>query len=201
MEDINNPWLSEYREHVYGIGLISLNYNLFETTLRYILWNYTSVATTNFFFEKWSNEDRAAAIRHFAKEKEANPLVLEHIDHLMTFFSICAGNRNILMHSRRSFVGDKPSPETLKLEKRLRDRTGAHNVFHLDLPRIIEVSNDIVHGIAYCVAVDDYINYHRPLSLRTLESRTPVPALPDKPLLPRRLDPHRPVVDLQAGAS
>jgi hypothetical protein len=198
VSEFDNPWLPEFREHVYGLGLISLNYNLFESALQYILWNYTSVETTNFFFDRWNNEERTAAIRHFAKEEEDDPIVLDHIDHLMTYFSICAENRNILMHSRQSFSGEKPPPGVLSLEKRLRNRTGGRNVFHLDLPVIKRVSNEIIKGITYCVAIDDYVNSQKPLN-RLARGDAPAPALPNKPLLPRKLDPHRPIVTLPSG--
>jgi len=200
MTELNNPWLPEFREHVYGLGLISLNYNLFESTLQYILWNYTSVTTANFFFDKWSNEERTAAIRHFSKETEDDPIVLDHIDYLMTYFSICVENRNILMHSRQTFTGDKPPPGVLSIEKRLRDRTGGKNVFHLDLEIIKRVSNEIIAGVTYSINLDQYVNYRSPLK-RLMVGNAPAPALPNKPPLPHKLDPHRPVVNLQADSA
>lgn len=189
---LEDPWSPEFREHVYGLGLISLNYNLFESTLQYILWNYTSLATTRFFFDKWNNEERIAAIRHFAREEEEEEIVLSHIDHLMTYFSICAENRNILMHSRQSPARDKPGPEYLSLEKRLRN--GAKNVFHLDLNTLRRVSNEIIRGVTYSVEINDYLGYRQPLNRLV---RPGPPSLPSKPKLPRKLDPHRPIVKLQ----
>lgn len=200
MTQLENPWLPEFKDHVYGIGLISLNYNLFESTLQYIMWHYTSVATTHFFFEKWSNEERAAAIRHFAQEAGESPEVYDHIDYLLTYFSICAENRNILMHSRQAFTGEKPGAGYLSIEKRLRDRTGRKNVFHLDINEIRQVSNDIIRGVTYCIGVDDYLANRNPLN-RLMRDGVPIPPLPVKPSPPHKLDPHRPVVNLQADST
>ena len=198
MTTLANPWLPEFKEHVFGIGLISLNYNLFESTLQYIMWRYTSIETTNFFFAKWSNEDRTAAIRHFAGQSEKEPEVLDRIDHLMTYYAICAENRNILMHSRQSLVEETPGPGFLSIEKRLKDRTGGKNVFHLDIDEIRQVSNEIVDGIVFCLDIDTYLRDRNSLN-RLMSGVAQVPALPSKPPLPHKLDPHRPVVNLQAG--
>jgi hypothetical protein len=164
------------------------------------MWHYTSVATTHFFFEKWSNEERAAAIRHFAQEAGESPEVYDHIDYLLTYFSICAENRNILMHSRQAFTGEKPGAGYLSIEKRLRDRTGRKNVFHLDINEIRQVSNDIIRGVTYCIGVDDYLANRNPLN-RLMRDGVPIPPLPVKPSPPHKLDPHRPVVNLQADST
>ena len=194
-EELENPWLTDFREHVFGLGLISLNYNLFESTLQYILWHYVSYSTANFFFDRWSNEERTAAIRHFATESEADPEVLDRIDHLLTYFSICAENRNILMHSRQSFSGERPGPEYFSIEKRLRG--GGKNVFHLKLGNIRRVSNEIIEGIKYCIAIDEYIANRSALHRLIRGVDSPAPALPNKPRLPRKLDPHQQIVNLQ----
>jgi hypothetical protein len=102
MADFDDLLLSELREHVYGLGLISLRYNMFESALQFILSNYAEPAVVDLLFEKSSNEQRTGAIRYLANIKEKNPQVRDHIDYLLTFFSICAENRNILMHSKQS---------------------------------------------------------------------------------------------------
>src|SRR6516164_5492497 len=99
-----DPLFTELREHVFGLGLISLRYNVFESSLRFILANYVEPAAVDLLFEKASNEQRALAIRTLAKRKEDDRQVLDHIDHLLKFFSICAENRNVLMHSAEAWT-------------------------------------------------------------------------------------------------
>jgi hypothetical protein len=102
-DDFDQLLFNELREHVFGLGLISLRYNLFESALRFILFNYVQFPVLDLLYERASNEQRAHAIRTLAKINEFDPETRDHIDHLLTYFSICAENRNILMHSTQSF--------------------------------------------------------------------------------------------------
>ncbi|MET4387368.1 hypothetical protein ABIB73_003123 [Bradyrhizobium sp. F1.4.3] len=147
----DDPLLGELREHVFGLGLISLRYNVFETSLRFILANYVEPLAVDLLFEKASNEQRALAIRTLAKHKEHDPHVLDHVDHLLKFFSICAENRNVLMHSQDSwtFEAEKGS---IGLEKRLKQ--GGKNIYQLDLITLKRINNDIITGIRYLMGVD-----------------------------------------------
>lgn len=191
MADFDNLLLNELREHVYGLGLISLRYNMFESALKFILSNYAEPAVVDLLFEKSSNEQRIGAIRFLANLKENNPQVRDHIDYLLTFFSICAENRNILMHSRQSW-NSQSGEGSLALEKRL--KAGGKNVYQLDLPTLKRVANDIVTGVGYLMEVDNLIR--EPPPLRALLAFEPAPSLPQKPPLPGKLNPHQPVVNL-----
>lgn len=191
MPDPDDPLQNELREHVFGLGLISLHYNLFESALRFILSTYTDRISANLLFEKSSNEQRCGAIRALATAKESDPIALEHLDHLLTFYSRCAENRNILMHSRPSLTEDPTEADgLLRLEKRL--KAGGHNIYRLDLRSIKQVANDMIAGITYLLAVDKLIGEPRGL-LSLGAPRT----WPERPPLPRMLNPHQPVVSLE----
>jgi hypothetical protein len=196
MADFDDLLLTELREHVYGLGLISLRYNLFESALKFILSNYAEPAVVDLLFEKSSNEQRTGAIRYLANFKEKNSQVRDHIDYLLTFFSICAENRNILMHSRQSAIF-QPDEGSLALEKRL--KAGGKNIYQLDLRTLKRVANDMVAGIGYLIDVDELIR--EPPLLSGLLDLGPAHPLPQKPPLPDKLNPHQPIVNLQAGSS
>jgi hypothetical protein len=196
MADFDDLLLNELREHVYGLGLISLRYNMFESALKFILSNYAEPAVVDLLFEKSSNEQRTGAIRYLANIKEKNPQVRDHIDYLLTFFSICAENRNILMHSKQRW-NFRSEEGSLALEKRL--KAGGKNIYQLDLPMLKRVANDMVAGVVYLLEVDTLIR--EPPPTRGLLDLGPAHPLPQKPPLPDKLNPHQPVVNLQAGSS
>jgi hypothetical protein len=196
MADFDDLLLNELREHVYGLGLISLRYNMFESALKFILSDYAEPAVVDLLFEKSSNEQRTGAIRYLAHLKEKNPQVRDHVDYLLTFFSICAENRNILMHSKQSW-NFQPEEGSLALEKRL--KAGGKNIYQLDLTMLKRVANDMVAGVGYLVEVDTLIRESPPL--RGLLDFGPAHIFPQKPSLPDKLDPHQPVVNLQVASS
>jgi hypothetical protein len=144
--DFDQFLFKELREHVFGLGLISLRYNLFGSALRFILFNYVQYPVLDLLYDRTSNEQRAHAIRTLARVKEFDPETIDHIDYLLTYFSICAENRNILMHSTQSFT-DEGSEGLLTLEKRL--KTGGKNLYLLDLPLLKRVANDMNAGVSY----------------------------------------------------
>src|SRR5690242_6292742 len=152
--DFDRLLFTELREHVFGLGLISLRYNVFEYAFKFIISNYAEYAVTNLVFDRATNEQRANALRELAKAKETNPIVLDHIDYLLTFFATCAENRNILMHSSQSWLR-QPEKGSLTLEKRL--KTGGRNIYQLDLEDIKRVANDMIDGTNYLMQVDKLI--------------------------------------------
>jgi hypothetical protein len=195
MTDFDELLLTDLREHVYGLGLISLRYNVFESALKFILSNYAEPAVVDLLFEKASNEQRAGSIRALANLKEVNTVAIDHIDHLLTLFSICAENRNILMHSRQSW-NVEPEQGALTLEKRL--KAGGKNIYQLDLPTLKRVNSEMVEGLSYLIAVDNFIR-----APPTVGGLAPAPGRTSiqKPPLPEKLNPHRPVVNLQTDSS
>jgi hypothetical protein len=147
-------------------------------------------------FEKASNEQRAFAIKTLADFKEPHPDVIEHVRHLLTYFSICAENRNILMHSRHSWTVE-PEDGSIALAKRL--KAGGKNVYQLDLPTIKRVAKDMITGVTYLMQVDKFSR--APMTFDALiNGEQPRPSL-EKPPLPDKLNPHRPVVNLEANPS
>jgi hypothetical protein len=184
--DFDQLLFNELREHVFGLGLISLRYNLFESALRFILFNYVEYPVLDLLYDRTSNEQRAHAIRTIARVNESDPETIDHVDYLLTYFSICAENRNILMHSTQSFT-EAGSASLLTLEKRV--KAGGKNLYPLDLPLLKRVANDMNTGVSYLIEVDNLIQ-KRPAGILLPRAFLQKPPLPDK------LNPHQPLVNL-----
>jgi hypothetical protein len=102
--DYDKLLFSELREHVFGLGLISLRYNVLEYAFKFLISNYVEPSIANLLFDKASNEQRATALRSLLNDMEKDTEVVAHTEHLLTYFSICSENRNILMHSSQSWM-------------------------------------------------------------------------------------------------
>jgi hypothetical protein len=190
--DFDKLLFNELREHVFGLGLISLRYNVFEYALKFLIFNYTEPAIADLLFDKASNEQRANAIRRLVNDMEKDPEVIAHTEHLLTFFSICSENRNVLMHSSQSWV--TTSSEAITLEKRL--KSGGKSVYQLDLRSIKRVANDMIDGTAYLMGIDRLKTGSRPFSSLGDPSWKRSTSL-QKPPLPDKLNRHQPAVNLK----
>jgi hypothetical protein len=106
------------QEHLQALGVISLNFNLYESGLMGFLSRYMSHDLAEFLFDKLNNEMRQKLIRELITSKEPDHKVREHIEYLMSHFSTCAANRHTLLHAR---LRGTPSTEILQLEKNARN--------------------------------------------------------------------------------
>lgn len=166
----------EMREHIFGLGLISLQFNKFEGALKYMMELYVDYTVSALLFDKASNEQRAKALRTLVNAKEKDKEIVGHIEHLLTYFAICAENRNVLLHSSETWERDPASPGKLPLRKPL--KSGGSHLFDLELADIQRVFADILAGLKYCLGVYDLIKKVKPGPL-------------EKPELPTRLSPQR----------
>jgi hypothetical protein len=177
----------EMRDHIFGLGLISLQYNALERAFKHVMEGYVDVTIADLLFDKASNEQRANAIRSLLKAIETDEAIAGHIDHLLKYFAVCSENRNVLVHSSESWVGGLPGEGAPPLQKPL--KTGGARTFHIGLEDIKRVSTDMIDGLRYLLKVGDLIIDRRlggpPTFLQT-------------PPLPDRLSPHQPPATLQA---
>jgi hypothetical protein len=120
---------------------------------------------------------RAKAIRALVKAKERDANVSSHVEHLLTYFAICAENRNVLMHSSENWGADDPASGG-RLSLRKASKSGGAQFFQLELADIKRVFADMIAGLKYCIDVHDTI---KKLKSGPLEM----------PVLPERLSPHR----------
>src|SRR6266511_2764539 len=88
-------------KHLHALGVISAYYNLYEETLQFLFgYHIERPDVAEFLFRRQNNAERLATIRFSFNQHEKDPNVLDHIEYLITHYSICHDNRNILMHSR-----------------------------------------------------------------------------------------------------
>jgi hypothetical protein len=168
----------EMRDHIFGLGMISLLFNRFERAIKHIMETYVDYTVADLLFDNASNVHRAKAIRALVKAKERDTNVSGHVEHLLTYFAICVENRNVLMHSSEDWAGDKSAASTGRLSLRKTSRSGGAQFFQLELEDIKRVFADMLAGTKYCIDVYDII---KKLKSGPLE----------KPVLPDRLSPHR----------
>jgi hypothetical protein len=177
--------------HLHALGVISLNFNLFETSMYVLLEQFMPESAVAYFFHEMSNEKRMHALRTFSQSC-ADPDITERIDFVCTYFSICAENRNLLMHSR---IEELRSSNLLSLTKM--GKKGWLS-FDLDLGLLRRVADDMWIGIKFTYDLARHLTVMRE-SLESLVSMKPgagpkfaaaVQSLPEIPPKPHKLDPH-----------
>jgi hypothetical protein len=156
---------------------------MFEYGLVALLELYIPKATAAFLYDNKPNEQRIRTIRHFAQQNEKDPALLELIEHLLLFFGRCHENRNIVMHSSRHFESYYPS--LLSLEKKPKG-TGPLNTFHLSLPALRRLADEMMDGVFLIADIWRVVNFRdHPPPAQPLAP----PSLPKKPPLPHILNP------------
>jgi hypothetical protein len=190
----SNPTESHYQwpryptgpdRHMHALGVIAINYNIFEFGLAFLLQHYATPAVSDFFFDRINNEERVAAIAHFARLKERDPAVLALINHLLAYFGTCAQNRNILMHSQHS--PQSRSEDTLPLEKKSAHDPTKLLYFYLLLPHLRRVADQTMRGASFLQELVEYVRARDSApNPRLFAAQNP---LPKKPRAPRQLTP------------
>jgi hypothetical protein len=80
---------------------------------------------------------------------EKDEIILDTIDYLISYFSICSENRNVLMHSRH----DRSSETILSLVKKIKGKNRPYTLrpFKLSLPELQRVGDEIIAGTSYAL--------------------------------------------------
>jgi hypothetical protein len=171
-------------KHVHALGVISLNYNMFELGLVAILELYVPKAEATRLFDDKTNKQRVDTIRRASRQYEKDTVIVDLIEHLLEFFSICRQNRNSLMHSKQHFAVSYE--EFLSVEKKPRN-ADVWNEFHLTLSDLRRMADEMMEGVFYITDVWRFVNFRdSPPMKAPLQS----PVLPGKPNLPRLLQPN-----------
>jgi hypothetical protein len=190
----SNPTESSYHwprystgpdRHMHALGIIAINYNIFEFGLAFLLQHYATSPVSDFFFDRINNEERVATIAHFAKLKERDPAILALIDHLLAYFGTCAQNRNILMHSQHS--RQSRSEDTLPLEKKSAQDPTKLLYFYLLLPQLRRVADQTMRGVSFLQELLEYVRARD--SAPNPQLFAVQHPLPKKPRAPRQLTP------------
>lgn len=181
MFSLNDPWpdyLTGPTKQLHALGVISLNFNLFEAMWADLLAHYAGEPTAKFLLQgRVTDERRISSVRYYAALKETSPDIIDRIEHVISAYIVCATNRNHLMHSHQFFSRSKMD----KLSLRKKSNSGQLLKFHFDLPELRRVADDIMEGYTY---LGDLTLY-----LECLADGSVLPALPDKSLSPHALDP------------
>jgi hypothetical protein len=189
MFDSDDQWpLPDYTtgptRHVHALGVISLNFNMYEAAQQVFLEFNLDKGTAEFLFDKMTNEQRQAAIRHFVAKGEKDSAIRDLVEHSLAHYARCFENRNILMHSKQYFAVSLES--VLSIEKRPKGKSVALT-FHLQLDDLRRTADEMMDGVFFITDIWRVVDFrdHDPKDRKTATFRTP--ALPAKPELPKKL--------------
>jgi hypothetical protein len=188
------PNWPEYRsgphDHLHAIGAITLNYNLFERAL-FSVFSHPFIKAgltfkeNQFLIGTMNIKERLDTIRFMFDEREKDPAVREHAEHLITYFNRCAEKRNVIAHAFPPKQDDQQ--EILDLMKSPKDDWTKINTYRLALTDLRKIADEARIGFRYAVGLALYLMMRDGLIPPTL----PV-VLPTKPLLPDSLSIHPP---------
>jgi hypothetical protein len=200
MVDAEDSWpLPEYdpgpQKHLHALGVISTNYNAFETQLFELFAHHLDARKvprkiTDAVYFQASETKRLENINLVFAECEKEQAVKKCVEKLMLYFQWCYETRNHLLHSRHApplFGGDE---RALHLAKRVK-KTSAQGYLKPNLATLRNIADKIQIGERLCF---DLINH---LQLRdtpvgewdvSMCMLSPV-ALPEIPDQPRPLKP------------
>lgn len=98
------PWpnyITPSKEHLYVLGGISLNFNLYEYSLVVFLEEYLPKNVSAYLTDKLSNEERSHLIRLMAEnDRRSDHLFIDAVEFILRHFAVSAENRHTLLHSR-----------------------------------------------------------------------------------------------------
>ena len=83
------PYPTGPKEHLEALGVISLNFNLYEYSLVNFFEEFFDKTVAAFIFHKLNNEERAALIRVLMKS-DPEPEFTGEVENLLRHFATCA---------------------------------------------------------------------------------------------------------------
>lgn len=205
MSEPDYPW-PRYdtgpKEHLHALGVISLNFNLYEYSLIVFLEQHFSKDISAFLTDKLTNEERSQLIR-LIMSKDIYQEVIDEVEFLLRHFATCAENRHTLLHSRPAIpllnvfgVQDK----ILSLEKVKRGDPEKILAFQLEIGDLRRAADEMRAGFDFMVALWRYFFdrlHYAELLAQAQESGTfsvppsVHPTLPKRPPEPRKINPHQ----------
>jgi hypothetical protein len=188
-----NKYATASREHLEALGVISLNFNVYEHSLLIFLEESLLKEVAGFLFHKLNNEDRAKLIRLLMKD---DPQLGDEIEYLLAHFSTCAENRHNLLHSRMV----APHGDILALEKFARKEPGKILEFQLKVGDLRRTADEMYAGFEFVFNLWHFMErrrkYHLDLAISLDGSMPPpdpatLPLLPKRPRAPRKINPNQ----------
>jgi hypothetical protein len=179
------------QKHIHALGVISLNYNLFEGALWLIFERYLGIDGP-WFYERLNNSDRVAAMQQIL-HREADSNVQKLIIYLSKYFAVCNENRNNLMHAQHNF-GAKIA-EHLILNKK--SNKNEPLTFSIRLDKLRQIADEIHAGTVFLVEIDRYLCsraiHSAPETTKADREANPPRDLPALPKMPKKLEPLGPL--------
>jgi hypothetical protein len=209
------PWpryVTQSKEHLYVLGVISLNFNLYEFSLIVFLEEHFDKEVAAFLTDKLSNEERAHLIRLImSKDKYLDHAMQEEVEFILRHFATCAENRHTLLHARPaipSLATFGHSEKLLELEKFKRGDPGTVLTFRLEIGDLRRTADEMRAGFDFMLDLWRYLfdrqHYYTVLQRSEESGLSPdavvaslaYPTLPKRPPAPRKIDP-RPIYEVQ----
>jgi hypothetical protein len=186
----SDPW----HRHLYAIGVISLYWNQIEDHVNYLLKTIGGPASglTDFVLSQLGNDAKRELLIKSA-QSEWEPEGVASLEHFIKALSTCRENRNIIMHSRYA-SNEAGEPVMTKLSA-----TGAVRTFSSDLSELTRVASEMDVALWHIYAIIE-VGSRRNRRMRSFYERFsqhPLPPWPEKPPLPRKINPLPPQEDRQ----
>jgi hypothetical protein len=208
MSEPDYPWPSYIvgpKEHLYALGVISLNFNLYEYSLIVFLEQHFSKDVAAFLSDKLNNVERSQLIR-LVMNKDIYPSVIDEVEYILRHFSICADNRHTLLHSRPNpLLNVFGQQQTLALEKFKRGEPEKILAFRLDIGELRRTADEMHAGFAFMIDLWRYFFDREHYATLMAEAQiangafavpdSVHPTLPQRPPEPRKISPHQPGED------
>jgi hypothetical protein len=172
--------------HLYALGVISLNFNLYEYSLTVFLERYLPKDVAGFLFDRLNNVERPAIIRLLMKGEPED--VIENIEYLLRHFATCAQNRHTLLHSRL-VPGGGTLLDVLTIEKFARGNPEKILEFHLEIGDPHRTADEMYAGFEFVVSLFHYFekrDHYLILGATAQEGLCPAPLPSEHPPLPKR---------------
>jgi hypothetical protein len=201
MADHNYPW-PRYnvgpKDHLYALGVISLNFNLYEYSLIVFLEMHFRKDISAFLTAKLSNEERSHLIR-MIMNSDYDPKVTDEVEFILRHFATCAENRHNLLHSRPGFpILGTDQKEVLALEKFARGEPEKLLAFQLEIGDLHRAADEMRAGFEYMISLWRYFfdrEHYFKLMTAAEDDGLPFPpdsahpTLPKRPPEPRKINP------------
>jgi hypothetical protein len=151
---LGKSWSGEFypnslKEHIHALGVVAANYNSLESTFYSIFCEYFGISDGSAaLFAQFKNNFRIDTLKVIVSKYETDPKVADAVFHFLKCFTICADNRNILMHS---LMDSFHQGETiLKIRKSARNDFEKYTDLQFDLTSIRDTADEIwmVEGYA-----------------------------------------------------
>jgi hypothetical protein len=179
---------------MHALGVVATNYNHLEFMFLLLFREYMPGGSAPIVtFSHLSNFNRREVFQALLDDQERDPVTRDRLDHFVSGFDICTENRNFLMHSltQNAGRGDDVRKLHLELAKRAKSQPTRHNVVRLSVSDIRRIANEMDTLDEYGFSLVLWLMARKTggtLKLYGDHGPERIPALPDKPDRPEKLD-------------